>query len=60
VIRWLLGIHVADRRLKRAALGKVPVANVFVQLVGMVLAATLVGWLVAGREPRAIASQPIE
>jgi len=26
----------------------------------MALAATLVGWLVAGREPRAIASQPIE
>jgi hypothetical protein len=59
VIRRLLSI-VADGRLKRAVLGNVPVANAVVRLVGMALVARLVSWLVAGREPRAIADHPIE
>ena len=43
-----------------SALGNVPVANLLVIVVGMPAAATLVGWLLAGREPPAIAHQPIE
>jgi putative ABC transport system permease protein len=43
-----------------AALGNVPVVNLLVILVGMPLAATVFGWLLAGREPPAIARQPIE
>jgi len=41
-------------------LGNVPVANLVVILVGMPIAAILVGWLLAGREPSALARQPIE
>ncbi len=43
-----------------AALGNVPVKNLVVILVGMPLAAGVIGWLLAGREPSAIAHQPIE
>ena len=43
-----------------AALGNVPVANLLVVLVGMPVFAALVGWLLAGREPEAMAHQPIE
>jgi len=43
-----------------SSLGNVPVANLLVILVGMPLVATLVGWLLAGREPPAMARQPIE
>lgn len=43
-----------------SALGNVPVANLLVILVGMPLAATAVGWLLAGRQPPAMAHQPIE
>jgi putative ABC transport system permease protein len=42
------------------ALGNVPVTNLLVILVGMPVVATVVGWLLAGREPAAIAHQPIE
>ncbi len=46
VIRRLLTIDVGDGRLKRAALGNVPVANVLVRLVGMALAMGLLQlWL---------------
>ena len=60
VVRRVLAIDAGDGRLKRAALGNVPVANLVVGLVGMPLAATLVGWLVEGREPRGIVDQPIQ
>jgi len=43
-----------------SALGNVPAGNLLVILVGMPLVAALVGWLLAGREPIAIAHQPIE
>ena len=43
-----------------SSLGNVPVSNLFLILVGMPLLATIVGWLLAGREPPAIARQPME
>ena len=42
------------------SLANVPVRNLLVILVGMPLAAAVGGWLLAGREPRAIARQPME
>ena len=41
-------------------LSSVPVSNLLIILVGMPLIAAVVGWLLAGREPPAIAHQPIE
>lgn len=41
-------------------LANVPVANLLVILLGMPLVATAAGWLLAGREPPAVAHQPIE
>jgi putative ABC transport system permease protein len=38
----------------------VPVTDVLILLVGMPLAAAAGGWLLAGREPPAVARQPIE
>ena len=43
-----------------SALGNVPTANLLELLVAMPLAAAVVGWLLAGREPPVIARQPIE
>jgi putative ABC transport system permease protein len=43
-----------------SGLSSIPVANLLVILVGMPLAAVIVGWLLAGREPPAITHQPIE
>ena len=43
-----------------SALGNVPTANLLEILIAMPLVAALVGWLLAGREPPAIAHQPIE
>ena len=43
-----------------SALGNVPTANLLELLVAMPLAAAVVAWLLAGREPAAIAHQPIE
>ncbi|HYA68549.1 MAG TPA: hypothetical protein VED63_07435, partial [Acidimicrobiales bacterium] len=43
-----------------SALGNVPVANLLVILVGIPLAAATIGWVLAGREPEAMAHQPIE
>ena len=43
-----------------SSLTSVPVTNLLIILVGMPLAAAVIGWLVAGREPPAIAHQPIE
>lgn len=42
-----------------AALGNVPVGNLLLILIGMPLIAAIVGWLVAGRQPSAIAHQPL-
>ncbi|HEY6275429.1 MAG TPA: FtsX-like permease family protein [Streptosporangiaceae bacterium] len=43
-----------------SALTSVPVRNLLIILVGMPLAAAVVGWLLAGREPPAIARRPME
>jgi putative ABC transport system permease protein len=43
-----------------SALGNVPVANLLVILLGMPLAAAVLGWLLAGRQPQAMAHQAIE
>jgi len=43
-----------------SGLSSVPTTNLLIILVGMPLAATAAGWLLAGREPPAIAHQPIE
>jgi putative ABC transport system permease protein len=43
-----------------SALGSVPAGNLLVILVGMPLAAIVIGWLLSGREPLAIGRQPIE
>jgi putative ABC transport system permease protein len=41
-------------------LSNVPTGNLLIILIGMPLIAAAVGWLLAGREPPAIAHQPIE
>jgi putative ABC transport system permease protein len=43
-----------------AALGNIPVGNLLLILLGMPAFAAIVGWLFAGREPQALAHQPIE
>jgi putative ABC transport system permease protein len=43
-----------------AALGNVPVADLLLILIGMPAFAAAVGWLLAGREPAAMAHQAIE
>jgi putative ABC transport system permease protein len=40
--------------------GNVPVLDYLLILAGMPLAAIIGGWLLAGREPAAIARQPLE
>jgi hypothetical protein len=40
--------------------GDVPVADVLILLLGLPLIAAASGWLVAGREPPAVARQPID
>lgn len=52
----LLAWHHADL----SPLGRVPVINLVVILVGLPLVATLGGWLLAGGEPPVIARQPLE
>jgi putative ABC transport system permease protein len=42
------------------ALGNIPVADLLLILLGMPAFAAAVGWLLAGREPAAIAHQAIE
>ncbi|MGB7053456.1 MAG: hypothetical protein WBG41_17975, partial [Acidimicrobiales bacterium] len=42
------------------ALGNVPVADLLLILLGMPAFATIVGWLVAGRQPAAMVHQAIE
>lgn len=43
-----------------ATAGGVPPSDILVLLAGLPLAAAAGGWLFAGREPPAIARQPIE
>ena len=43
-----------------SSLTSIPVSNLLIILVGMPLAATLLGWLLAGRDPGGIGRQPLE
>ncbi len=43
-----------------AMFGDVPLSDVLILLVGLPLAAAAGGWLLAGREPQAIARQPLD
>ena len=43
-----------------SSLTSIPVTNLLVILVGIPLAATVLGWLLAGRDPACIARQPLE
>jgi hypothetical protein len=43
-----------------SSLSSIPVRNLLLIVVGMPLAATVIGWLVAGREPATLARQPME
>ena len=43
-----------------SSLASIPVTNLLVILVGMPLAATVLGWLLAGRDPASIGRQPLE
>jgi putative ABC transport system permease protein len=43
-----------------SSLTSIPVTNLLVILVGMPAAATVLGWLLAGRNPSGIARQPLE
>jgi len=51
IIAWNRGLH---------SLADVPVAKLAVLIVGLPLLALAAGWLLAGREPRAIARQPLD
>jgi putative ABC transport system permease protein len=42
------------------ALGRVPVGHLAVTFVGLPVAAAAAGWLLVGREPSALARQPLE
>ena len=57
VIGWLRGNSLNGGI---ASLGNVPVADLLFILLGMPAFAALVAWLFAGREPTAMAHQPIE
>jgi putative ABC transport system permease protein len=43
-----------------SSLSSIPVTNLLVILIGMPLAAAVIGWLAAGREPAGISRQPLE
>ncbi len=43
-----------------SSLSSIPVTNLLVILVGMPLAAVVIGWLTAGREPASMSRQPLE
>jgi putative ABC transport system permease protein len=43
-----------------SSLENVPLGNLLVLLVGLPLAATVAGWLLAGRQPSTVSHQPIE
>jgi putative ABC transport system permease protein len=51
---------IAWHRSNLGTLTSVPVVNLTVIVIGLPLAASIVGWLLAGRQPPAIARQPLE
>ena len=54
------GALLAWHRSDLSPLGHVPVINLIIILAGLPAIATIAGWLLAGREPAAIARQPLE
>ncbi|HLI41592.1 MAG TPA: hypothetical protein VKV35_08100 [Streptosporangiaceae bacterium] len=59
--QWSGPIYVATPQLLRAfGIRQSEVSNLLVILVGMPLAATVLGWLLAGRDPAGIPRQPLE
>jgi putative ABC transport system permease protein len=55
-----IGFFRTDQLDQLSALGSIPVANLLWILVGLPLIAVVVSWLLAGREPRVIARQPLD
>jgi putative ABC transport system permease protein len=55
-----LGFFRTNKLDQLSELDSVPVAELVWILVGLPLIAVVVSWLLAGREPRAIARQPLE
>jgi putative ABC transport system permease protein len=55
-----IGYAFSNRLDGLSELTNVPVTNLLIILVGMPIAAAVVGWLLAGREPSAISRQPLE
>ena len=55
-----IGFFRASQLDTLSSLTSIPVANLLLVIVGMPLIAALGGWLVAGREPAAIARRPLE
>jgi len=55
-----IGFFRASQLDSLSSLTSIPVANLLLILVGMPLVAVIGGWLLAGREPRAIGRRPLE
>jgi putative ABC transport system permease protein len=51
---------IAWHRSDLGTLSRVPIASILVIVIGLPLAATIAGWLLAGREPPGVARQPLE
>jgi putative ABC transport system permease protein len=54
------GALLAWHRSDLSPLGRVPVINLIIIIVGLPVIASLAGWLLAGREPPGIARRPLE
>ena len=54
------GALLAWHRSNLSPLGRVPVVNLILIVVGLPVIAAIAGWLLAGREPPAIARRPLE
>ena len=55
-----IGFFRSDQLDGLPSLSSIPVSNLLAILVGMPLAAVVIGWLVAGREPAGMSRQPLE
>jgi putative ABC transport system permease protein len=56
----VIGFFRTDQLDGLSSLSSIPLTNLLVILVGMPLAAAVIGWLAAGREPAGISRQPLE
>jgi putative ABC transport system permease protein len=55
-----IGFFWSNQLDRLSSLSRIPLTNLLVILVGMPLAAAVIGWLAAGREPAGISRQPLE